>query len=417
MGDSSRSKEVAKKLWELARKPPPHKMDEFKIWFHKCTHPLIKLLKSSDQSILGRLERVVVQELEDSQCIYVKMMNAADKGRVSLPFVFTKLFRFPSIASQFDICQKRTCRVNSMFGSVCINPYHYVLRQAKQLALPAIIMPKLGDTSGAERQYNREDYDSDTCRLMVETDDVIRNGVPNRDLTVEEVEDMNEKPIEIKRQHNEVFIHQTHKDLFYDNDNEGIVLTETCQGVPLADDFGAMEAVEYCYPQVWCSVDYFEETNKLGTTFASLSDTFVIDGYTAPTSTNRFSLGCIPHAKRTPESAACRNMIGAGVRVRDVLGEAWLENLTENSIYVQSPWLNQYYGWHIATILKVPGYCSLKIFNLREFSSALASQVVLGYDLVYVLTRICAVRVSFDCWGTEFNRPALPSRPAGSSCT
>lgn len=61
-------------------------------------------------------------------------------------------------------------------------------------------------------------------------------------------------------------------------------------------------------PEFWCSITYFELDQQVGETFKvpSSSPTVTVDGYTDPSSIDRFCLGQLSNVHRTETSDRAR---------------------------------------------------------------------------------------------------------------
>ncbi|XP_037949381.1 mothers against decapentaplegic homolog 4 [Teleopsis dalmanni] len=199
-------------------------------------------------------------------------------------------------------------------------------------------------------------------------------------------------------------------------------------------------------PEYWCSIAYFELDTQVGETFKvpSAKPNVIIDGYVDPSGGNRFCLGALSNVHRTEQSERARLHIGKGVQL-DLRGEGdvWLRCLSDNSVFVQSYYLDREAGRTPGdAVHKIYPAACIKVFDLRQChqqmhslatnaQAAAAAQAAAVAGLpssqlggpsrnitaaagigVDDLRRLCILRLSFvKGWGPDYPRQSIKETP------
>ncbi|XP_016406215.1 mothers against decapentaplegic homolog 2-like [Sinocyclocheilus rhinocerous] len=316
--------------------------------------------------------------------------------RKGLPHViYCRLWRWPDLHSHHELRAIETCEYafNLKKDEVCVNPYHY--QRVETPVLPAVLVPR--HTEILTELPPLDDY---------------TNSIPEN----------TNFPTGIEPPNN--YIPETPPTGYISEDGEASdqqmnQSMDTGSPAELSPSIHSpvnhgmdLQPVTYSEPAFWCSIAYYELNQRVGETFHASQPSLTVDGFTDPSNSERFCLGLLSNVNRNATVEMTRRHIGRGVRLYYIGGEVFAECLSDSAIFVQSPNCNQRYGWHPATVCKIPPGCNLKIFNNQEFAALLAQSVNQGFEAVYQLTRMCTIRMSFvKGWGAEYRRQTVTSTP------
>lgn len=400
-------------------------------WSEKAVKSLVKKLKKSGG--LDELEKAVTSQSASTKCITIprsldgRLQVSQRKG---LPHViYCRLWRWPDLQTHHELHALDHCTYAFQLkrDEVCVNPYHY--QRVETPVLPPILVPRqpeAGQSSSAnitrESTVVSQNYPNTTSTTNTESiedfpalDDLASSIADSPDFIMSTVGVNSPSPASI---------------VGSDTNGGTFPLTETPPPGYMSEDGDTQEPADlmtdisrvlsaqdaqpvmYCEPAFWCSISYYELNTRVGETFHASQPSITVDGFTDPSNSERFCLGLLSNVNRNPVVEQTRRHIGKGVRLYYIGGEVFAECLSDSSIFVQSPNCNQRYGWHPATVCKIPPGCNLKIFNNQEFAALLSQSVNQGFEAVYQLTRMCTIRMSFvKGWGAEYRRQTVTSTP------
>lgn len=406
--------------------------DEEEKWAEKAVDSLVKKLKKK-KGAMEELEKALSTPGQPSKCVTIPRSldgRLQVSHRKGLPHViYCRVWRWPDLQSHHELKPLECCEFP--FGSkqkdVCINPYHY--RRVETPVLPPVLVPrhsefnpqlsllaKFRNTSLNNEPlmpHNAtypESFQQPSCTPFSTSPSNIYHHSPNTVGYPDSPRSSSEpgSPYQITDTPPPPYIPLE----IHGNQNRHSGDSSDCQLVLQASN---REFRPVCYeePLHWCSVAYYELNNRVGETFQASSRSVLIDGFTDPSNNkNRFCLGLLSNVNRNSTIENTRRHIGKGVHLYYVGGEVYAECVSDSSIFVQSRNCNYQHGFHPATVCKIPSGCSLKIFNNQLFAQLLSQSVNQGFEVVYELTKMCTIRMSFvKGWGAEYHRQDVTSTP------
>ncbi|KAL3970994.1 programmed cell death protein 10 [Sarotherodon galilaeus] len=307
--------------------------------------------------------------------------------RKGLPHViYCRVWRWPDLQSHHELKALECCEFP--FGSkqkdICVNPYHY--RRVETPVLPPVLVPR-------HSEFNPQHS------LLAK----FRNASLH-----------NEPLMPQNAIYPDSFPALPCSSFSSSSAPSSLAQSPSSQSYPNSPNSSAEPGSPYhitgknhnlrpvCYeePEYWCSIAYYELNNRVGETFHASSRSVLVDGFTDPSNNkNRFCLGLLSNVNRNSTIEHTRRHIG--LHLYYVGGEVYAECLSDSSIFVQSRNCNFQHGFHTTTI-----------FNNQLFAQLLAQSVNHGFEVVYELTKMCTIRMSFvKGWGAEYHRQDVTSTP------
>lgn len=464
--NSTTTKTIAR-LCELVKAETiSHEGNDDPIWAESVVKSLAKRLRKA--KYLDELAKAIINEDRRTDCCVVPTESEKKKAqRKERPHIlYIKMWRFPWVKSPHELKAVENCRYPFLKKAdmVCVNPYHYEPIHAKASPLPPVVVRKAADyyhmtpstvAPHSNSVFETQAYENRAPNASISVDEMRVHylseessptssyvGSPSSTsssvcfsappllspvsniassdsfLSIASLQHYPQLPTVISSVQESSAI-SSNSYLSEDRD-ENDVNMDTCDDRnSFASNFlqstGAElvhELIEYCEPESWMSITYYEEGKRIGDPFNVRSHYLLVDGYPSPSSEDRFCLGYFDVENRPMTVIDARRQVGRGARFYYIGGEVYCECLSDAAVFVQSPNCNQRHGWHPTTVCKIPPNCNLKIFNNAEFAAQLAESVEKGYEAVFALTRLCTIRISFvKGWGADYRRQTIDATP------
>lgn len=87
-------------------------------------------------------------------------------------------------------------------------------------------------------------------------------------------------------------------------------------------------------PEFWCSISYWELNARVGDIFQASQPSISVDGFTNPSSPERFCLGLLSNVNRNALVEHTRRLIGHGLRIYHIGPSVYVECMSDALIYV-----------------------------------------------------------------------------------
>ncbi|XP_077402584.1 mothers against decapentaplegic homolog 9 isoform X1 [Vanacampus margaritifer] len=411
--------------------------DEEEKWAEKAVDSLVKKLKKK-KGAMEELERALSCPGQPSKCVTIPRSldgRLQVSHRKGLPHViYCRVWRWPDLQSHHELKALDCCEFP--FGSkqkdICVNPYHY--RRVETPVLPPVLVPRHSEFNPQHSLLAKFRNASlhneplmpqnatypESFPPLAGSSSSFSSSSPSSSCHGRSPASQGypESPGGSAEPGSPYHIAETPPppySMMESSPQEDVKPGNTAETTKLTFSAPHRDLRPVCYeePEYWCSIAYYELNNRVGETFHASSRSVLVDGFTDPSNNkNRFCLGLLSNVNRNSTIEHTRRHIGKGLHLYYVGGEVYAECLSDSSVFVQSRNCNFQHGFHATTVCKIPSGCSLKIFNNQLFAQLLAQSVNHGFEVVYELTKMCTIRMSFvKGWGAEYHRQDVTSTP------
>lgn len=332
--------------------------------------------------------------------------------------IYCRVWRWPDLQTHHELKAIDVCQYpfNAKLKDICINPFHY--QRIDSHILPPILVPRHSEFAPAALVAHQQHLNEQATRQNTYIPETGFNGnlSPNQSImsatpSVHSITDGSSMysagPGSPHSAYEAPSPPPSLTSSSHYNYNDAAARTVDAMNTD------AMTPVSFEEPEHWATIAYFELNVRVGEIYNCFNYEVSVDGYTDPQNhTRRFCLGSLSNVNRNSTIEQTRRHIGKGVQLTYLNGVLYAQNVSDSAIFVQSRNLNHDRNFHPSTVCKIPPGNSLIIFNNQSFSKLLGEAVYNGFEVVYDLTKMCTLRISFvKGWGAEYHRQDVTSTP------